>query len=116
VGLWTAVRQKAAKDFLRWVSSKEIFDQWFSSQQGYTDGATKDWEKHKLWNDDPVMLPFRAIPLTGRLVGYAAPPSRAAAEAVTKYIIVDMYAKAVQGMPAEDAVRWAHEELVRIYA
>jgi multiple sugar transport system substrate-binding protein len=49
-------------------------------------------------------------------VGYAGPPSRAAAEAVTKYIIVDMYAKAVQGMPAEDAVRWAHEELVRIYA
>src|SRR5882762_5869336 len=108
--------QKAAKDFLRWVNSKEVFDQWFSSQQGYTDGATKDWEKHKLWNDDPVMLPFRAIPLTGRLVGYAGPPSRAAAEAVTKYIIVDMYAKAVQGMPAEDAVRWAHEELVKIYA
>ena len=33
----------------------------------------------------------------------------------TKYIIVDMYAKAVQGMPAEDAVKWAHEELVKIY-
>src|SRR6516164_6420343 len=108
--------QKAAKDFLRWVNSKEIYDQWFSSQQGYTDGVARDWEKHKLWNDDPVMLPFRAIPLTGRLVGYAGPPSRAAAETVTKYIIVDMYAKAVQGMPAEDAVKWAHDELVKIYA
>ena len=51
-----------------------------------------------------------------RLVGYAGPPSRAAAEAVTKYIIVDMYAKAVQGMPAEDAVKWAHDELVKVYA
>ena len=29
--------QKAAKDFLRWIHSKPIFDQWFASQQGYTD-------------------------------------------------------------------------------
>jgi len=26
-----------------------------------------------------------------------------------------MYAKAVQGMPAEDAVKWAHAELVKVY-
>jgi hypothetical protein len=29
---------------------------------------------------------------------------RAATEAATKYIIIDMYAKAVQGMAAEEAV------------
>src|SRR6195256_4809860 len=37
--------QKAAKDFLRWVHTKPIYDQWFVSQQGYTSGATKVWEK-----------------------------------------------------------------------
>jgi len=108
--------QKAAKDFLRWVNSKEIFEQWFTSQQGYTSGATRYWEEDPVWNVDPILLPFRDIPNKGRLVGYAGPPSRAAAEAVTKYIIVDMYAKAVQGMPAEDAVKWAHDELVKVYA
>ena len=35
---------------------------------------------------------------------------------MTKYIITDMYAKAVQGTPAEDAVKWAHGELVKIYS
>jgi multiple sugar transport system substrate-binding protein len=45
----------------------------------------------------------------------AALHRRAAAEVVTKYIITDMYTKAVQGMPAEDAVKWAHGELVKIY-
>jgi multiple sugar transport system substrate-binding protein len=30
--------QKAAKDFLRWMHSKPIYDQWFTSQQGYTSG------------------------------------------------------------------------------
>ena len=38
-------KQKAAKDFLRWVNSKPVFEQWFTSQQGYTDGATKVWEE-----------------------------------------------------------------------
>ena len=55
------------------------------------------------------------IPASGRFAGYAGPPNRKAAEVITKYIIVDMYAKAIQGMPAEDAVKWAHDELVKIY-
>jgi multiple sugar transport system substrate-binding protein len=107
--------QKAAKDFLRWVHSKPVFEEWFTSQQGYTDGATKEWEKDPVWNIDPVMLPFRDLPNAGRLVGYAGPPNQKAAEVVTKYIIVDMYAKAVQGMKPEDAVKWAHDELVKVY-
>ncbi|TMJ67024.1 MAG: sugar ABC transporter substrate-binding protein, partial [Alphaproteobacteria bacterium] len=43
------------------------------------------------------------------------PSTRKAAEVVTKYIIIDMYAKAVQGMPAEDAVKWAEAELTKVY-
>jgi ABC-type glycerol-3-phosphate transport system substrate-binding protein len=107
--------QKPAKDFLRWVSSKPIFEQWFTSQQGYSNGPTLYWEEDKVWGADPVLLPFKDVPRAGRLAGYAGPPSRASAEAITKYIIVDMYAKAVQGMQAEDAVKAAHEELVKIY-
>ena len=34
---------------------------------------------------------------------------------LSKYIITDMYAKAVQGMPAEDAVKWAEGELKKVY-
>jgi len=108
--------QKAAKDFLRWMHSKPVFAEWFTSQQGYADGATRDWEKDKVWDADPVLLPFRDIPPFGRLPGYAGPPNRKAAEVVTKYIITDMYAKAIQGMPAEAAVQWAHDEIVKAYA
>jgi multiple sugar transport system substrate-binding protein len=107
--------QKAAKDFLRWFHSKEVYDTWFTSQQGFSVGATKAWENHKLWNDDPVMAPFRTAAESGRFAGYAGPAGRTAAETISKFIIVDMYAKAVQGMAAEDAVKWAHSELVKIY-
>jgi multiple sugar transport system substrate-binding protein len=108
--------QKAAKEFLTWAHSKPVFDKWFTSQQGFTLGPTAEWQNHPLWQNDPVMLPFRSIADIGRAAGYAGRASRAAAEVVTKYIITDMYAKAVQGMPAEEAVKWAHAELVKIYA
>src|SRR5690349_16015638 len=36
--------QKMAKEFLKWVHTKPVFEEWFSSQQGYTAGATKDYE------------------------------------------------------------------------
>jgi hypothetical protein len=98
------------------VHSKPVFEQRLTSEQGYTDGATKDWEKDPVWKIDPILLPFRDLPAIGRLVGYAGPPSRAAAEVVTKYIIIDMYANAAQGMAAEEAVEWARDELVKVYA
>ena len=68
-----------------------------------------------MWDADPVLLPFRDIPPSGRLAGYAGPPNRKAAEVVTKYIITDMYAKAVQGMAPEEAAKWAHEEAAKVY-
>ncbi len=108
--------QKVAKDFLRWMHSRPVFDEWFTSQQGYSCGATREWEKHKVWDVDPVLKPFHDLPLRGRLAGHAGPPNRKAAEVVTKYIIVDMYAKAIQGMPAEEAAKWAHAEVVKAYA
>ena len=69
-----------------------------------------------MWSRDPVLLPFRDIPYKSRLPGFSGPPGPASAAAITNYIITEMYAKAVKGMPAEDAVKWAHEELVKIYA
>ncbi|HTV44343.1 MAG TPA: extracellular solute-binding protein [Stellaceae bacterium] len=107
--------QKPAKDFLRWFQSKPIYEQWFTSQQGFSVGCTKVWEQDPLWKIDPVMAPFRTAAESGRYAGYAGPSGRAAAEAISKFIIVDMYTKAVQGMAPEDAVKWAHGELVSIY-
>lgn len=108
--------QKAAKEFLRWVTSKPVYQSWFDSQQGYSVGATTIWENDPLWNKDPVMLPFRAAARAGRFPGYAGPADRKAAEGLSKYLITDMYAKAVQGMPAEEAVKSADEEFRKIHA
>jgi hypothetical protein len=64
-------------------------------------------EKDKVWDADLVLRPFRDIPAFGRLAGYGGPPNRKAAQVVTKYIITDMYAKAIQGMRTRTTtMRW----------
>jgi multiple sugar transport system substrate-binding protein len=52
----------------------------------------------------------------GQFPGYAGPADAKAAEVLSKYLITDMYAKAVQGTAAEDAAKWAHEEIVKVHA
>ncbi|MSP00865.1 MAG: extracellular solute-binding protein [Acetobacteraceae bacterium] len=108
--------QKAAVDFLRWFHTPANFEPWFTSQKGFASGPTKVWETNKMWDEDPVMKPFRTAASVGRVPGYAGRPNQKAAEALTKYIVVDMYAKAVQGMAAEASVSWAEGELKKIYS
>ena len=108
--------QKLAKDFLTWLHGKEAFDPWFRSMKGFSVGATKAWEDHPMWKEDPVMLPYRTAARAFQLFGHAGPPSAKASEVYSKYIVVDMYAKAIQGMAAEEAVKWAEAELKRIYS
>jgi multiple sugar transport system substrate-binding protein len=63
-----------------------------------------------------MLTPLKDLPKTYRALGYAGPPSRAAAESVSSFIIPDMFAKACQGMPPKDAVAWAESELKKILA
>src|SRR5258706_335293 len=100
--------QTAAREFLKWFHSKDQFGKWFEIENGYSAGATTYWETHPMWDKvDEALKAFRLAPRGSRMFGYAGPPSAKAAEAYSKYIITDMYAKAVQGMSAEDAVKVA---------
>jgi len=107
--------QKAAKDFLKWMHTASNYDKWFTTQKGFATGPTAEWEKSKMWDEDPVMAPFRVAGQLGQIPGYPGPTGPKAAEVLSKYIVTDMYAKAIQGASAEDAVKWAETELKSIY-
>jgi multiple sugar transport system substrate-binding protein len=107
--------QKAAMEFLNWFHTTSNYEKWFVVERGYICGPTRSWETHKMWDEDPIMTPYRAAARTGRTPGYAGPTNQKAAEVLSKYIVTDMYAKACQGMSAEDAVKWAEVELKKIY-
>lgn len=64
--------------------------------------------------DDPLKA-FRVAARGSRMIGWAGPSNAKATEVYTKYIITDIFAKAVQGMSAEDAVKWGEAELKKVY-
>jgi multiple sugar transport system substrate-binding protein len=108
--------QALARDFLKWMHAKDQFGKWFVIEAGYSVGSNKFWEQHPMWEKlDPPMKPYRTASGFARAFGYAGPFSAKATEVYTKYIITDMYAKAVQGMAAEESVKWAEGELKKIY-
>jgi multiple sugar transport system substrate-binding protein len=108
--------QKLAKDFLRWLHEKAHFEKWFEACSGYSVAATTTWENHPMWKkiDKPLQI-FRTAARKTRIFGYAGPSSARATEVFSKYVITDMYAKSVQGGRPEDAVKWAAQELRKIY-
>ena len=106
----------AAKELLKWLHSKEQYARWFELEGGYATGANAFWETSPAWGQvDEAMRAFKTAARGSRALGYAGPASAKATLVYTKYIITDMYAKAVQGMAPEDAVRWADGELKRVY-
>jgi multiple sugar transport system substrate-binding protein len=108
--------QKLAKDLLKWFQTKEQFGKWFEVMDGFSVGSTKHWEQHPLWGKlDDAMKLYRTAAQASRIIGYEGPPNAKASEVYSKYILTDMYAKAAQGMRAEDAVKWAAGELKAIY-
>ena len=73
---------------------------------GLTNGAV--WRIYRVGFSKPIshtlVVEFDLLELNAK-----------ASEAYSKYIIIDMYAKAIQGMPAEESVKWAESELKKIY-
>ena len=74
--------QKPAKDFLRWIHSKPVFSEWFTSQQGYSDGATRDWEKDKVWDADAAISRHSTFRAASRLCRTAQSPRRRSGDEV----------------------------------
>ncbi len=109
--------QKAAKDFLRWIQSKPAYEPVVRLAAGLHLRRHQGVGQARGVGRRPGA---EAVHATCRhsadWSGYAGPPDRKAAEVVSKYIIVDMYAKAIQGMLAEEAAKWAHAEATQAYA
>ena len=107
--------QNVAKDFIRFYMDRKQFDPYFVTMDTFGIPGTKGYVDHPLWKKDPRTAVFPETLPHARQVGYAGPAGRKATEVLSKYIIVDMFAKAIQGMKPEDAVAWAAGELRKIY-
>lgn len=58
---------------------------------------------------------LREEPKFGLNVGYAGPPGERASLALSKYVVVDTFAKAIQSDDGAGAIKWGADQLQRIY-
>jgi multiple sugar transport system substrate-binding protein len=58
---------------------------------------------------------FKNFAPKARAIGWPGPPDQKAGLAWSKYVLVDMFAKALQGDSPESAVAWAEGEYRQIY-
>jgi len=106
---------EAAKELILFLMDKSNYYKWFEVSEGFAVAPGPDHETHPIWQKDPRLSVFRNIGRLGRAIGYPGPPTRYAAEALSKYIIVDVFARAIQGEPPKNAIEWGVNELRKIY-
>jgi multiple sugar transport system substrate-binding protein len=107
--------KEAAMDWIRFVESKPKYAEYIHHQQGYGLGDTSEWENDPMWKADPSLAPFRINAKYGRNFGWPGPYNRKASEVVSKYLVVDLFAKVVQGESVESVLKWAETELKAVY-
>jgi multiple sugar transport system substrate-binding protein len=107
--------QKEAKAFLRWLMEPKQYSAWIGVGEGMMAGLLNYYENDPVWKKDPKLEVVREVSKYVRMPGYPAPPSRAAAEAMVKYVIPNMFARGCKGMSTEETIKIAESELKEIY-
>lgn len=107
--------QDAAKEFIMWLSQPDQMNKWLEAGGGYSVGAMHAYDNHPVFTKDPQLGVYKDSVKDTRWYGWPGPPSSASSEVQSKYLIVDMFAKAAQGMAPKDAIAFTEGELKKIY-
>ena len=110
-----STNKEAARDYIRFIHQDDNFEKFLVTNQGYVNGPLPKWQEHPMWEEDPAITIFRELPQYGRNHGYAGPYNRQSSEVLAKYIIVDLFAKAVRGDSTQSVIESAERELKAIY-
>ncbi len=112
VSIWKFSKNVAlAKDFLKFLFQKENYDAWIVASNAFNHPPLRHLADHPIWARNPkfAMLPKEAEFAHPR--GWPAKPSDAVARVDVNYILPDMVAKAVNGMPTKRAMEWGQEQV-----
>ncbi len=107
---------KEAKAFITWLIQPKQYSAWIGVGEGQIAGLANFYENDPVWKKDPKLEVIREIPKYVRMPGYPGPPTRHAAEAMVKYVIVNMFARACKGMSTAETIKQAEAEMKEIYA
>ena len=104
-----------AEKYIEFLLDKQQFSPWLAEGTGMHAGVLAGYDNDPFWDADPRIQGFRNTAKYIHLPGYPGPPTRASAEIQSKFIIVDMFAKAIQGTPTKESLLWAESEIRKIH-
>jgi multiple sugar transport system substrate-binding protein len=106
----------AAKEYLRFMWSREQYAPWQQASLGYVSHPLKAYGDTPLWKSDPKIVPFRDV--VGRMEpnSYAGTLGYASAACLADWIVVDMFAEGATGKKtAKEAAADAEKRALRYY-
>jgi multiple sugar transport system substrate-binding protein len=113
IGVWKfSKNQELAKEFIQFLFRKENYDAWIVASNAFNHPPLKHLADHPIWSGNPkfAMLPKEAEFAHPR--GWPGKPTDAVKRIDNNYVMPDMVAKAVNGMPTKRAMEWAQEQVV----
>lgn len=107
--------KEAARAFLRWLMDAKQLAAWYAAGDAYYAPFLHAYDKAPMWDAEPRYIPYRESLPSSHLPGWPGPVNRAMSESVSKYVIVDMFAKACAGSSTTDVIATAATQLKQIY-
>jgi multiple sugar transport system substrate-binding protein len=114
VSIWKFSKNQAlAKDFLKFLFQKENYDAWIVAGNAFNHPPLRHLADHPIWARNPkfAMLPKEAEYAHPR--GWPAKPNDAVGRIEVNYVLPDMVAKAVNGMPTKRAMEWGQDQVAQ---
>jgi len=100
-----------AKEFIQFLFKKENYDEWIVASNAFNHPPLRHFADHPIWarNAKFAMLPKEAEFAHPR--GWPAKPNDAVGRIEANYVLADMVAKAVNGLPTKRAMEWAQDQI-----
>ena len=100
-----------AKDFIKFLFQKENYNAFIVGGSAFNQPPLKAFAEHPIWASNPkyAMLPKEADYVHEQ--GWPAKPNAAVQLIIVNFILPDIVAKAVNGMPTKRALAWGEEQV-----
>jgi multiple sugar transport system substrate-binding protein len=105
----------AGVEFLEYFYSPDVFIPWLEVQGGYIIPMAPGYAENEMYTANPTLAPYTRVSEYSRNKGYAGPSNQKAAESTSRYVVVNMFAQAIQTGDAAGAIQQAEAQLRRIY-
>jgi len=112
LGIWKfSPNAELAQEFIQYLFRKENYDAWIVASSAFNHAPLRGLAEHPIWSKNPkfAMLPREAD--FGHARSWPAKPSAVSRLIDVNFIVPDMLAKAIGGMPTGRAMAWAEEQV-----